>query len=145
MSIVEDANMLALARANEGDIFASAEVVAMLMTASRSQYGFDFLSRTIEGHPFLVRRDETVTPLQTCLETASGVGFEEEGQLSPKLLALECTYVHDNFIQTALRDTVVGIPDAENVVEFAPQAPNSETAPSGFVYRRYSVRLPGDR
>jgi translation initiation factor 3 subunit D len=144
--------ILELAEKNEATIFATADILSMLMCAPRSVYSWDIVIVKHGDKIFFDKREGSSIDLVTVnenatdapLETAEATGKHDTIN-TPGPLALEATVINHNF---ALQ-TVVELPT--NKIEFEHPNPfynaSEETEPlasKAYKYRRFDLSLEKD-
>ena len=140
-----------LAEKDEATIFASSDILSMLMCAPRSVYSWDIVITHHGNKIYFDKREGASIDLVTVNENAidapleTGDSGKAESINSPNQLALEATFINHNF---ALQ-TVVENQNAK--VEFNHANPfynaSEETEPlasKGYKYRRFDLSLEAD-
>lgn len=140
-----------LAEKNEATIFASSDILSMLMCAPRSVYSWDIVIVHHGNKIYLDKRDGASIDMVTVNENAADAPLEvsesgkQESINSPSALAMEATFINHNFALQTVREN----PDAK--VEFNHPNPfynaSEETEPlasKGYKYRRFDLSLQGD-
>lgn len=141
-----------LAEKNEATVFATSDILSMLMCATRSVYSWDIVIVHQSNKIYLDKRDGATLDLVTVNENAADAPLEvaeasgkQESINTPSALAMEATFINHNF---ALQ-TVIESPQAK--VEFAHPNPfyneAEETEPlasKGYKYRRFDMSLEAD-
>ncbi|KAJ5818853.1 hypothetical protein N7474_004444 [Penicillium riverlandense] len=143
-----------LAEKNEATVFATADILSMLMCATRSVYSWDIVITHQDDKIFFDKREGSSLDLVTVNENAidaplemseASAGNKPEQINTPGALAMEATFINHNF---ALQ-TVSEQPSAK--VEFAQPNPfyneAEETEPlasKGYKYRRFDMSLERD-
>ncbi|KAI1924828.1 hypothetical protein LOZ58_003887 [Ophidiomyces ophidiicola] len=143
-----------LAEKDEATVFASADILSMLMCASRSVYSWDVVIVKHGNKIYFDKRDNASIDLVTVNENAADAPMEApEGQAgakhdtlnTPSALALEATIINHNFaLQTVVESESAKV-DFNNPNPF--YNPSEETEPlasKGFRYRRFNLSLEKD-
>jgi len=87
-----------------GNVFATEQILATLMCATRSVYSWDILVQRVGNKLFFDKRDESEFDLLTVSETAQEPPQDEGNSInSPHNLALEATFINHNFSQQVLK------------------------------------------
>ena len=144
-----------LAEKDEATVFATADILSMLMCAPRSVYSWDIVVVQQGNKIFFDKRENANIDLVTVNENAPDAPMElpdnttgkaaAEAINSPGNLALEATIINHNFaLQTVVESQT-------NKVEFAHSNPfynaDEESEPlasKGFKYRRFDLSLEND-
>ena len=146
-----------LAERDEASIFATSDILSMLMCATRSVYSWDLIINKQGNKIFIDKRPDSSIDLVTVNENAADAPLEAEATQNqqtvvkadsinmPSNLALEATIINHNFaFQTVLEN-----PDAK--VDFAQPNPfynaSEETeslASKAYKYRRFDLSLEKD-
>ncbi|KAI9926499.1 hypothetical protein ASPWEDRAFT_119756 [Aspergillus wentii DTO 134E9] len=141
-----------LAEKDEATIFATSDILSMLMCAPRSVYSWDIVIVHQGNKIYFDKRDGASIDLVTVNENAADAPMEvaessgkQESINTPSALAMEATFINHNF---ALQ-TVSESPEAK--VEFNQPNPfyneAEETEPlasKGYKYRRFDLSLERD-
>ncbi|KAL4900680.1 eukaryotic translation initiation factor 3 subunit D [Aspergillus multicolor] len=141
-----------LAEKNEATIFATSDILSMLMCAPRSVYSWDIVIVHQGNKIYLDKREGASLDLVTVNENAADAPMEvaesagkQDSINTPSALAMEATFINHNF---ALQ-TVVEANNAK--VEFSHPNPfynaDEETEPlasKGYKYRRFDLSLESD-
>ena len=132
----DDATMKKLAAGDEGDIFITDLVLAVIMTAPRSVYPWDIVVKKVDGKLFVDRREggalENITngetapdPLQEDKENVNGI----------ENLNAEATFVHQAF-----REQVLSSSKTHSIGDALPGDLASASVPSsGYKYKRFDL------
>ncbi|QKX55233.1 uncharacterized protein TRUGW13939_02325 [Talaromyces rugulosus] len=141
-----------LSEKNEATVFATADILSMLMCAPRSVYSWDIIIIKQGDKIYFDKRDGASIDLVTVNENAadapleiSETGAKQETLNSPGSLALEATVINHNFaLQTVLESS-------KDKVEFPNPNPfynaAEETEPlasKAYKYRRFDLSLEKD-
>ena len=124
---------------SEGNVFATDAILACLMSCSRSVYSWDIIAHRIGGKLFLDKRDNSQFDLLTVSETATEPPQDEGASINaPANLALEATFINQNFSQQVLRR---GIERHEFAEEnpFVSAEDDGEVASVGYRYRKWKL------
>lgn len=139
-----------LSEKNEATIFASSDILSMLMCAPRSVYSWDIVIVRHGNKIFFDKRDGASMDLVTVNENAVDAPLEvtdskQESINSPNALAMEATYINHNFALQTLNE------NQNAKVEFNHPNPfynaSEETEPlasKGYKYRRFDLSLERD-
>ncbi|KAL1969240.1 hypothetical protein VTN77DRAFT_494 [Rasamsonia byssochlamydoides] len=140
-----------LAEKNEATIFATADILSMLMCAPRSVYSWDITIVKQGDKIFFDKREGSSIDLVTVNENAADAplevseGGKQDSINTPSALALEATFINHNFaLQTVAESDT-------NKVEFEHPNPfynaSEETEPlasKAYKYRRFDLSLEKD-
>ncbi|XP_063933799.1 eukaryotic translation initiation factor 3 subunit D-like [Zophobas morio] len=128
----EDPIIAKLARANEGNVFATDLILSTLMTCTRSVYSWDIIAERVENELFLDKREKSSLDYLEVSETAPDPPSEESELKinTPKSLATEATFVNHHFAQQILLKE-------KDVVKFKPNPFIEEGEKAGSVCYRY--------
>ncbi|KAJ5591964.1 Eukaryotic translation initiation factor 3 subunit [Penicillium hispanicum] len=141
-----------LAEKNEATVFATSDILSMLMCATRSVYSWDIVIVHQGDKIYLDKRAGASIDLVTVNENAYDAPLEasetsgKQDQINtPSALAMEATFINHNFaLQTVIESQ-------ENKVSFAQPNPfyneAEETEPlasKGYKYRRFDISLERD-
>lgn len=142
----EDPVMQRLASENAAQIFATDNLLSMLMCSSRTVYPWDILVTKRNAQLFFDKRDGGPFDFLTVNENAAEPPLEPEvgtigGINTPNALSLEATYINQNFALQVLESS-------ENSHEFEKPNPfydaQQETEPlahKGYKYRSFDVSI----
>ena len=152
-----------LAESDEATIFATSDILSILMCATRSVYSWDIVVIVSHGHIFFDKRDGSSIDMVTVNENAADAPLEAEattgpqGQQSagvkadsinnPSNLAIEATIINHNFaLQTVIdADTPAGRFDLPAPNPFYDAASETEPlASKAYKYRRFDLSLERD-
>ncbi|KAF7173149.1 hypothetical protein CNMCM5623_005372 [Aspergillus felis] len=141
-----------LAEKNEATVFATSDILSMLMCAPRSAYSWDIVIVHQGDKIYFDKREGASIDLVTVNENAIDAPIEstdssgkQESINTPSALALEATFINHNFaLQTVVESE-------ESKVTFNHPNPfynaAEETEPlasKGYKYRRFDLSLQGD-
>ncbi|PLB50953.1 translation initiation factor eIF-3, subunit D [Aspergillus steynii IBT 23096] len=136
---------------NEATVFASSDILSMLMCATRSVYSWDIVIVHQGNKIYFDKRDGASLDLVTVNENAADAPLEvtdssnkQEAINTPSALAMEATFINHNFaLQT--------VAESEDKVSFNNPNPfynaAEETEPlasKGYKYRRFDLSLERD-
>jgi translation initiation factor 3 subunit D len=91
-----------LAGSSGGTVFATDQVLALLLTATRSVVPWDIIVHKLGDKIFLDKRDGVETDYVSVNETAPSPPTDEDGPNSAHALAREATFINQNFLQQVL-------------------------------------------
>ncbi|KAL4952713.1 eukaryotic translation initiation factor 3 subunit D [Aspergillus filifer] len=141
-----------LADKNEATVFATSDILSMLMCAPRSVYSWDIVIVHQGNKIYFDKREGSSLDLVTVNENAADAPLEvaessgkQESINTPSALAMEATFINHNFaLQTVVENNA-------SKVEFNHPNPfynaDEETEPlasKGYKYRRFDLSLEGD-
>ncbi|KAN0084734.1 Eukaryotic translation initiation factor 3 subunit D [Elaphomyces granulatus] len=141
-----------LAEKNEATVFATADILSMLMCAPRSVYSWDIVIVRQGNKIYFDKRDGASIDLVTVNENAadapmevSEAGGKQDSINTPSALALEATFINHNFtLQTVVESS-------SSKTEFPHPNPfynaSEETEPlasKAYKYRRFDLSLEKD-
>ncbi|OAY82179.1 Eukaryotic translation initiation factor 3 subunit D [Ananas comosus] len=137
VTTTDDPVIRRLAADDKATVFATDAILAALMCAPRSVYSWDIVVQRVGNKLFLDKRDGSQLDLLTVNETASEpLPDAKEDINSPHSLAVEATYINQNFSQQVLvRDGNKLTFDEPN--PFA--ADNEDVASVAYRYRRWKL------
>ncbi|EAW14248.1 eukaryotic translation initiation factor 3 subunit D [Aspergillus clavatus NRRL 1] len=152
VTTTQDPIIQELAEKNEATVFATSDILSMLMCAPRSVYSWDIVIVHQGNKIYFDKREGASIDLVTVNENAADAPLEvtdssgkQESLNTPSALALEATFINHNF---ALQ-TVVESEDSK--VGFSHPNPfynaSEETEPlasKGYKYRRFDMSLQED-
>lgn len=122
-------------------VFATDAILATLMTCGRSKYSWDIVVQRVGDHLFFDKRDDSQFDFLTVSETAKEPPQEESGINSPPSLAMEATYINQNFSQQTL---VEGKGQVYRLKEPNPFAGEESGQVASVAYRYMKWRLKND-
>eukprot|EP00118_Oscarella_pearsei_P014227 m.120530 g.120530 ORF g.120530 m.120530 type:complete len:550 (+) comp37734_c0_seq8:49-1698(+) len=120
-------------------VFATDAILATLMTCTRSVYSWDIIAQRVGNFLFLDKRDKSQFDLMTVNETAVEPPQEEGKSINaPASLALEATFINQNFSQQVLRK---GVPTHKfgDSNPFVDEEAQGEVASVGYRYRKFQL------
>ncbi len=148
-----------LAERDEATIFATSDILSMLMCATRSVYSWDLVILKHGDKIFFDKRPDSSIDLVTVNENAADAPLEADTSSTPSQqqtgvkadsintptnLALEATMINHNFVLQVVQEN-------NNKVEFAHPnpfySPSDESEPlasKGYKYRRFDLSLERD-
>ena len=134
VSTSDDPTLEDLAKKNAGTVFATDAMVAAIMCAARSVYGWDLVVTKRDGKVFFDKRDEGNFDLLTVSETAhDAITDDKEDINGVHKLSRESTEANANFIQQCLSD-------ADPAEPFGSEDPiGDEDSPTGHAYRKWTL------
>lgn len=127
---------------NEGNVYATDTILATIMCCTRSNYPWDIVIEKVGDKLFFDKRDNTEFDLLTVNETASEPPQEDPtGVNSPRNLALEATFINNNFSQQVLKTAEKGDPRYKfpEPNPFASEEEEGEIASVGYRYRKWDL------
>jgi translation initiation factor 3 subunit D len=144
-----------LAEKDEATIFATADILSMLMCAPRSVYSWDIVIIQQGNKIYFDKRNNASIDLVTVNENATDAPMEvpETGQTSgkqesintPGALALEATIINHNFaLQTVIESDTAKLDFAHPNPFYNPSEETEPLASKGFRYRRFDLSLEKD-
>lgn len=139
-----------LAEKDEATVFASSDILSMLMCAPRSVYSWDIVIVHQGNKIYFDKRDGASIDLVTVNENALDAPLEAdagkpESINSPNALAMEATFINHNFaLQTVLENQNTKL-EFNNPNPFYNAAEETEPlASKGYKYRRFDLSLERD-
>jgi len=120
---------------SKGNVFGTDAIISTLMCATRSVHSWDIIVQRVGKKLFFDKRDDSDFDLLPVYETTQEE-LKEEGINSPNNLAVEATYINQNFSQQCLKKSDVLKFDHPN--PFAEEA-SDEVASVGYRYRKYVI------
>lgn len=142
-----------LAERDEATVFATADILSMLMCAPRSVYSWDIVIVQQGRKIFIDKRENSSVDLVTVnenaadapLEVSDAGGAKHESINSPNALALEATFINHNFALQVVQENEATKVDFSHPNPFYNSAEESEPpASKGYKYRRFDLSLGGD-
>ncbi|XP_065899639.1 eukaryotic translation initiation factor 3 subunit D-like [Dysidea avara] len=104
VTTTDDPYIEKIAKENKGcNVFATDAILATLMTSPRSAYSWDIIVQRVGHCIFFDKRDKSQFDFITVSETAVEPPQDEEGMNSPTDLAMEATFINQNFSQQVLK------------------------------------------
>jgi translation initiation factor 3 subunit D len=126
--------------AKEGNVFATDSILATIMTCPRSYYSWDIIIQRVGSRLFLDKRDDSDFDLLTVNETANELPVPAEGgHNSLSKLALEATYINQNFSQQVLRREQKSFERANPFID-----DDVEQSSVAYRYRKIPLLGPGE-
>jgi len=139
-----------LAEKDEATIFATDNILSMLMCAPRSVYSWDIVIIRQASKVYLDKRDGASIDLVTVNENAADAPLEaSEGNKdtinNPGALALEATFINHNFAnQTVMESETSKIEMAHENPFYNPSEETEPLASKAYKYRRFDLSLEKD-
>ncbi|KAJ5310825.1 uncharacterized protein N7443_003286 [Penicillium atrosanguineum] len=141
-----------LAEKNEATIFATADILSMLMCATRSVYSWDIVIVHQGDKIFLDKRAGASIDLVTVNENAYDAPLEVSeatGKLdqinTPSALAMEATFINHNFaLQTMTESDQAKVSFAQPNPFYNEAEETEPLASKGYKYRRFDLSLERD-
>lgn len=141
-----------LAEKNEATIFATADILSMLMCATRSVYSWDIIIVHQGDKIFLDKRNGASIDLVTVNENAYDAPLEVSeatGKLdqinTPSALAMEATFINHNFaLQTMIESDQAKVSFAQPNPFYNEAEETEPLASKGYKYRRFDLSLERD-
>ncbi|XP_065174819.1 eukaryotic translation initiation factor 3 subunit D-like [Sycon ciliatum] len=124
---------------SEGNVFATDAILACLMSCSRSVYSWDIIAQRVGNKLFLDKRDNSQFDLLSVSETATEPPQDEGASINaPANLALEATFINQNFSQQVLKRGSERHQFAESN-PFVTEDDEGEVASVGYRYRKWNL------
>jgi len=139
-----------LAEKDEATIFATDNILSMLMCAPRSVYSWDIVIIRQGNKVYLDKRDGTSIDMVTVNENAADAPLEaSEGNKdtinNPGALALEATFINHNFAnQVVMESETSKIEMAHENPFYNPSEETEALASKAYKYRRFDLSLEKD-
>lgn len=140
-----------LADKNEATIFATSDILSMLMCATRSVYSWDIVIVQQGNKIYFDKRENASIDLVTVNENAADAPLEasenskQESINTPSALAMEATYINHNFaLQAVVESENAKYEFAHNNPFYNPKEETEPLASKGYKYRRYDLSLEKD-
>ncbi len=139
-----------LAEKDEATIFATDNILSMLMCAPRSVYSWDIVIIRQGSKVYLDKRDGASIDMVTVNENAADAPLEaSEGNKdtinNPGALALEATFINHNFAnQTVMESETSKIEMAHENPFYNPSEETEPLASKAYKYRRFDLSLEKD-
>jgi len=121
--------------AGKGNVFGTDAIISTLMCSTRSVASWDVIVQRVGKKLFFDKRDDSAFDLQTVYETTQEQ-MQEEGINAPNNLALESTFINQNFSQQCLKKSETYSFDHPN--PFASDD-GEEVASVGYRYRKFEL------
>ncbi|UXI14826.1 Serine/threonine-protein kinase [Sarcoptes scabiei] len=124
----------------EGNVYATDDIVATLMCATRSVNSWDIVVQKFKDKLFFDKRQDSDFDLLSVNETAVEPPFQEDPNSinNARTLALEATFINHNFSQQVLKKNTDKY-SFENPNPFVGEDENVEVASVGYRYRKWSL------
>jgi translation initiation factor 3 subunit D len=135
----EDPIMQQLVMDGAGDVFATDDVLALLMCAPRAVDSFDVVVTKIGNKILLDSRDDAPTLLVNVNETASEPPKPDDGMNAPDALAIEATKINHRFAQQTLLHKAEPLVLGEAWPGDADAPEQAPPAKRAFKYRRFEL------
>ncbi|KAI9701920.1 MAG: hypothetical protein M1836_001264 [Candelina mexicana] len=139
-----------LAEKDEATIFATDNILSMLMCAPRSVYSWDLVILRQGNKVFLDKRDGSSLDMVTVNENAADAPLEtSEGNKdtinNPGALALEATFINHNFANQVVVESDTGRQEMPHENPFYNPSEETEAlASKAYKYRRFDLSLEKD-
>ncbi|KAA8648385.1 hypothetical protein EYZ11_007496 [Aspergillus tanneri] len=141
-----------LSEKNEATVFASSDILSMLMCATRSVYSWDLVIIHQGDKFYFDKRDGASLDLVTVNENAADAPLEladsankQESINTPSALALEATFINHNFALQTVAESENAKVAFNNPNPFYNAAEETEPlASKGYKYRRFDLSLERD-
>jgi len=139
-----------LAEKDEATIFATDNILSMLMCAPRSVYSWDLVILRQGNKIFLDKRDGSSLDMVSVNENAADAPLEaSEGNKdvlnNPSALALEATFINHNFAnQTVIESETQKVEMAHENPFYNPSEETDPLASKAYKYRRFDLSLEKD-
>ncbi|KAJ5157709.1 Eukaryotic translation initiation factor 3 subunit [Penicillium canariense] len=141
-----------LAEKNEATVFATADILSMLMCATRSVYSWDIVIVHQDGKIYLDKRAGASIDLVTVNENAYDAPLEiseasgkQEQINTPSALAMEATFINHNFaMQAVIESEEAKVPFSQPNPFYNEAEETEPLASKGYKYRRFDIGLERD-
>ena len=139
-----------LAEKDEATIFATDNILSMLMCAPRSVYSWDLIITRVGSKIYLDKRDGATVDLVSVNENAADAPLEaSEGNKEainfPSALAEEATYINQSFaFQTVIESDTSRYEMAHENPFYNPSTETEPLASKAYKYRRFDLSLNND-
>ncbi|PGH14642.1 eukaryotic translation initiation factor 3 subunit D [Polytolypa hystricis UAMH7299] len=140
-----------LAEKDEATVFATADILSMLMCATRSVYSWDIVIVQQGNKIFFDKRDNASIDLVTVNENAADAPLEisesskQDAINTPGALALEATIINHNFaLQTVLESETAKVEFPHSNPFYNAADETEPLASKAFKYRRFDLSLEKD-
>ena len=145
----QDPVMQELAEKDEATIFATDNILSMLMCAPRSVYSWDLIITRQGKKIFLDKRDGSSLDMVSVNENAADAPLEaSEGNKDamnfPGALALEATFINHNFANQVVMESETAKIDMAHDNPFYNPEENEPLASKAYKYRRFDLSLEKD-
>jgi translation initiation factor 3 subunit D len=145
VSSSDDPILQELASQNEGTVFASDSIIALLMTATKSVIPWDIIINKNNGQVFLDKREGGPLDFVSVDENAVEPPMESSDKdniNSPSNLAFEATYINHNFIVNAVTESESTKLDLSHANPFYNPEEQKDSDPllsRGYIYRKFNL------
>lgn len=145
VSASDDPIIQELAAKNEGTVFASDSIIALLMTTTKSVIPWDIIINKRDGQVFLDKREGGPLDFVSVDENAIDPPLEttdKDSINSPSNLAFEATYINHNFIANAVNETESTKLSFTHPNPFYNPAEQKDSDPllsRGYIYRKFNL------
>ncbi|ODH45157.1 eukaryotic translation initiation factor 3 subunit D [Paracoccidioides brasiliensis] len=142
-----------LAEKDEATVFATADILSMLMCAPRSVYSWDIVIIQQGNKIYLDKRDNASIDLVTVnenaadapLEASEAGGNKQDSINTPSALAIEATVINHNFaLQTVIESETSKFEFSHPNPFYNPSEETEPLASKGYKYRRFDLSLEKD-
>jgi translation initiation factor 3 subunit D len=141
-----------LAEKNAATIFATSDILSMLMCAPRSVYSWDIVIVHQGNKIYFDKREGTSLDLVTVNENAADAPMEiaesagkQEAINTPSALAMEATFINHNFaLQTVVESDTAKIELTNPNPFYNADEETEPLASKGYKYRRFDLSLESD-
>ena len=145
----QDPVMQELAEKDEATIFATDNILSMLMCAPRSVYSWDLIITRHGNKIFLDKRDGSSLDMVSVNENAADAPLEaSEGNKDtmnfPGALALEATFINHNFANQVVMESETAKIDMAHDNPFYNPEESEPLASKAYKYRRFDLSLEKD-
>lgn len=148
----QDPVLQELAEKNEATIFATSDILSMLMCATRSVYSWDIVIVHQGNKIYLDKRSGASFDLVTVNENAADAPLEvaeasgKQDQINtPSALAMEATFINHNFaLQTVTESEQAKVSFAQPNPFYNEAEETEPLASKGYKYRRFDLSLERD-
>ncbi|XP_065826633.1 eukaryotic translation initiation factor 3 subunit D-like isoform X2 [Oscarella lobularis] len=122
-------------------VFATDAILSTLMTCTRSVYSWDIVAQRVgKNFLFLDKRDKSQFDLMTVNETAVEPPQDDGSSMNaPANLALEATFINQNFSQQVLRKEEGAVHQFGDPNPFVDEEEEGEVASVGYRYRKFQL------
>ncbi|OJJ46163.1 hypothetical protein ASPZODRAFT_167169 [Penicilliopsis zonata CBS 506.65] len=141
-----------LAEKNEATIFATADILSMLMCAPRSVYSWDIVIVHQGNKIFFDKREGASLDLVTVNENAADApleasesGNKQDSINTPSALAMEATFINHNFaLQTVIESNEAKVEQSNPNPFYNASEETEALASKAYKYRRFDLSLERD-
>ncbi|CAK9301988.1 unnamed protein product, partial [Gordionus sp. m RMFG-2023] len=124
----------------EGNVFFTDTILATLMCATKSVYSWDIIAEKVKGKIFFDKRDTPEVDLITVSETSFDPPIDDPDNMnSMKNLAMEATYINQNFTQQVLRGDDRYKGDFPHPLDPDVDVEEGELVPKLYRYRKWDL------